>query len=116
MLKYHFLAAGMITFGLVIMTCVNFWQIEHVRPTLKDWSFYYLKVALFIFIAQVLIWYVFRFGRNWFGAFWPIQIWFLIVSSITAVVVIWLWWGELPSKKSLIALTFWIIGGIINAL
>ncbi len=86
-----------------LMLSTNYYQIKFIPIGLKSIVLYTLCVIPIIFIANVGINYTFNLGYHEINNIWKVNIFLWIASFLNVVILSYLWFGEVPGIKTLIA-------------
>jgi len=118
---------GVICLGFAVLTVLNYWQIDHVGQKVvwgyrfrSVWSFWWglgLISAPVLIFANVLFWTIYYYGYHfWFKKLWIIQITTYASSIFMMAIITWYWYGELPSKGTLVGTILCVAGAITSIL
>lgn len=78
--------------------------------------FYALIVGVSLVPVNAFSWSVASLAFNeWFRKAWILHLTLLATSSVSATLVFWFKFGEVPSKGVLIGLLFYVAGAVISA-
>ena len=122
-----FLMFGTISLGFVILTILNYWQIDHVAGKVifgyrfkSVWTFWgVLGLVTFpaLLFANVIFWAVYYYGYHfWFNKLWIIQITTYASGLLIMAIITWYWYGEIPSKGTLVGAVLCISGALTSIL
>jgi len=116
---------GTLCLGFAILTGLNYWQIDHVGDRLivgqrfnsiwAFWGVFGVLAAPALVSVNMLFWAIYYFGYTfWFRKLWIIQISTYGAGLLMMAVITWYWYGELPSKGTLVGTALCIVGAVIS--
>lgn len=114
------------SFACILLTLTNYWQIDHASQKVlfghkigSIWSFwlgYGVLMIPFNLIVSYIFYSIYHYGYNhWFHRVWIVQLTMWAASLSVVVIITWLWYGELPSKGTLVGAILLIAGALISA-
>ena len=86
-----------------LLICMNYYQVKYVSPNFKSIAIYTLMVIPVLFVANVGINYYFNQGYSELNNIWRINIYIWTANFFNVVIMSYLWFGELPNLRTLLA-------------